>query len=151
MGSKENKDMVFKVTEKLRVLGRKYKTLILYVFFGGLTTLINIVVYTAAYDYVGISNVESNILAWIISVVFAYITNKIWVFESKSAKLKVLFYEIAAFAGCRVATGVLDLAIMYVAVDVLILNSMIMKCVSNVVVIVANYVASKLVIFKKRQ
>lgn len=146
---KEN--VVDKMIEKIKELSVRYKGLLLYGIFGVLTTVINIVVYAAANDYFGISNVMSNVIAWVASVIFAYITNKIWVFESKSMVVKVLLFEIITFFGCRLATGLLDLAIMYVSVDKLGLPNMGMKCLSNVIVIVANYVASKLVIFKKAE
>lgn len=136
--------------DKLVGMMKKYKELITYGIFGVLTTVINIVVYTVSYNRLGISNVTSNVIAWILSVLFAYVTNKIWVFESKSTEWKVLFREMTSFFGCRLATGVLDLGIMYVTVDVMALNSTLMKCVSNVFVIIANYVFSKLIIFKKK-
>lgn len=136
--------------EKVIGLVKKYKELIMYGIFGVLTTVINIVTYTILYNQLGVSNVVSNVIAWILSVLFAYVTNKIWVFESKSVELKVLLYEMGSFFGCRLATGLLDLAIMYVTVDVLTRNSTLMKCISNVIVIVANYIFSKLVIFKKK-
>lgn len=135
---------------KVKELIVKYKELISYGIFGVFTTLINIVVYTVCYDKLGIDNVVSNIIAWILSVLFAYVTNKIWVFESKSTELKVLLREMSSFFGCRLATGLLDLIIMYVAVDVMAWNSTLMKCVSNVIVIIANYIFSKLIIFKRK-
>lgn len=137
--------------EKLRILVKKYKSLISYGIFGVLTTMINICVYQLFYQHIGWSNVDSNVLAWVLSVLFAFVTNKIWVFESKSLEVKVLLFEIVSFFGCRLATGVLDLAIMYVAVDKLSFNSLAMKCISNVIVIIANYVASKLIIFNKKE
>ncbi len=134
--------------EQIKVLLEKYKAIILYGIFGVLTTLINIVVYEAFYRYVGWSNVVSNIAAWVAAVTVAFITNKLWVFESKTTEKKTLMFEIISFFGCRLATGLLDLAIMYVAVDELALNSTLMKCISNVIVIIVNYIASKLIIFK---
>lgn len=136
--------------ERIIELIKKYKELITYGIFGVLTTIINIVTYAFLYNQLGVSNVVSNVIAWILSVLFAYVTNKIWVFESKSTEPGVLLREMVSFFGCRLATGLLDLAIMYVTVDVLALNSTLMKCISNVIVIVANYVFSKLVIFKKK-
>ena len=130
---------------------KKYRSLISYGVFGVLTTVINIAVYALCYQKLGISNVVSNIVAWTIAVLFAFITNKLWVFESKSMELTVLVREAVSFFGCRLATGVLDLAIMYVTVDRLALNSTLMKCISNIIVIVVNYVASKLVIFKQKE
>lgn len=137
--------------EKIRKNGEKYKEIIRYGVAGVATTVINIAVYKVCYDTLGISNVPSNVLAWMLSVLFAFITNKIWVFESKSLELTLLIKETIAFFGCRLATGVLDLAIMYVTVDVMAWNSTLMKCISNVIVIVVNYVASKLMIFAKKK
>ena len=136
--------------DTIKKLCIKYKSLISYAFFGVLTTAINIVTYAVCYNKIGISNVVSNVIAWILACSFAFVTNKLWVFESKSVEIKVVIYELITFFGCRLATGLLDLAIMYVSVDILAWNSTLMKCISNVIVIIANYVASKLVIFKKK-
>lgn len=136
--------------DTLKSLCVKYKSLINYGVFGVLTTVINIVSYTVCYKYIGISNVASNIVAWVAACSFAFVTNKLWVFESKSIEIKVVIYELMAFFGCRLATGLLDLVIMYISVDLLTWNSTLMKCISNVIVIITNYIASKLVIFKKK-
>ena len=90
-------------------------------------------------------------MAWIVAVSFAFVTNKLFVFDSKSFDKKVLLHEISSFFGCRVATGVLDIAIMYIAIDILNLNALFWKFVSNILVIIANYIASKLIIFKKSE
>ena len=92
----------------------------------------------------------STALAWLLAVIFAFATNKKWVFDSQSMEWKVLLYELASFFACRIATGVFDMAVMYVAVDVMAWNEMLWKLLSNVIVIILNYVASKLVIFKKK-
>lgn len=138
------------MSARLRELWEKYKSLINYGIFGVATTVINIVVYAIAYNSLGISNVTSNVIAWIFAVLFAFVTNKLVVFESKSMEGKVLLFETLTFFGCRLATGVMDVAIMYVAVDILKADSTLMKCLSNVIVIVVNYVASKLIIFKNK-
>ena len=96
-----------------------------------------------------ISNVVSNIIAWILSVLFAFITNKIWVFESKCFDFKIFIKELWNFIVCRLATGALDLGIMYVGVDLLKGPALILKIASNIIVIILNYVMSKLFVFKK--
>ncbi len=126
---------------------KKYKEVIMYLLFGGLTTVINIAVYNLLYYAAHIGNVPSNIIAWIISVLFAYVTNRLWVFESKNGSV---IKEAASFFGCRSLTGLLDVAVMFLAVDILKLPAGIMKLVSNVIVIVLNYVASKLWIFGRQ-
>ena len=135
--------------EQVKKLLIKYKSLISYGIFGVLTTLVNILTYNICYEKIGISNTVSNIIAWVLAVAFAYVTNKIWVFESKSWKWDVLSKEVVAFISCRLATGVLDLVIMYICVDILEYHATLMKLLSNILVIILNYVFSKLVIFKK--
>ena len=128
----------------------KYKSIISYAFFGVCTTAVNVTSYYFCFNVAGISNVVSTVIAWVLAVLFAYITNKLWVFESKSFERKVLVKEIPAFFGCRLATGVLDVVVMYMAVDVMYSNGTVWKIISNILVIIINYVASKLVIFKRR-
>lgn len=135
---------------KIIDLLKKYRSFILYVIFGVLTTIINMVVYALCYDYCGINNILSTIIAWFAAVIVAYATNKVWVFDSRSFAPKVILYELITFFGCRIATGILDIAIMYVAVDVMNLNGMLFKLISNVLVIILNFIASKLIIFTKK-
>lgn len=131
-------------------LMKKYRSLIAYGIFGVLSTIVNIGTYYLCYDVNDMSNVLSNVLAWIAAVLFAFVTNKLWVFESKSLAPKVVFYEFTTFMGCRTATGAMDLAIMYVCVDVMCWPAMVMKMISNILVILLNYIFSKLIIFKKK-
>ncbi len=127
----------------------KYKGLILYIVFGAMTTLVNMAAYWLCFDVLGIPNVLSTVIAWVLAVSFAFITNKIWVFDSRSFDGKTLRREIPAFFGARLLTGLLDVGIMYAAVDVMHWNAIPWKLASNVLVIVLNYIASKLVIFRK--
>ena len=122
------------------------REIFLYVFFGALTTLINVVAYWVLYYSMSISNTVSTIISWILSVVFAYVTNKLWVFEKGN---KSTLKEAAEFFLSRISTGVLDLLIMYVFVELLYFEGGIIKIVSNVLVIVLNYLLSKLFVFKK--
>lgn len=128
---------------------KKYKSFAAYGIFGVLTTIVNIMTYNHCYYRVGLGNTSSNIIAWILAVTFAYLTNKVWVFGSRSWKWDVLRKEVPAFVSCRVATGIMDLVIMFVCVDIIGWHAMLMKLISNVIVILMNYVFSKLVIFKK--
>ncbi len=138
--------MINRVTELIK----KYKSFITYAIFGVFTTIVNIVTYYTCHSYFGINNTLSNILAWILAVTFAYLTNKVWVFESKSWKWKTLRREISIFVSCRVATGIMDIIIMYICVDIMEWHAMVMKVLSNVLVIILNYIFSKLIIFKKK-
>ena len=129
---------------------KKHRSFIAYVVFGVFTTVINIVTYNLCYNRINFSNTLSNVTAWIAAVTFAYLTNKVWVFDSKSWAWQVLKREIPAFVSCRVATGVMDIIIMYICVDIIKWHAMLMKILSNILVIVLNYVFSKLVIFRKK-
>lgn len=133
----------------IKQLLQKYRGIIAYLFFGVCTTLINVVAYQLCYNVTGIPNVPSTVIAWVLAVLFAFITNKLFVFESKSFARNVVIREAINFFGCRILTGLLDVAIMYVAVDLLHWHALLWKVLSNGLVIVLNYVASKLIIFKK--
>lgn len=136
--------------ELILKLMKKYKSFIAYAVFGVFTTIVNIVTYNYCYYHVGMNNTLSNVIAWVLAVTFAYLTNKAWVFESRSWRWEVLRREIPAFITCRLATGVMDLVIMYICVDIMEWHAMLMKILSNILVILLNYVFSKLVIFKKK-
>lgn len=137
-----------KIEELVKYYYEKYKSQILYIFFGAITTFINIISYYVSFNVLGISNVVSTIIAWVFAVIFAFITNKIWVFDSKSWEPEIAIKELISFISVRLLTGLFDLAIMYIGVDVLKFNGMIMKILSNVFVLIANYIGSKLFIFK---
>ena len=94
--------------------------------------------------------VPSTIIAWAVAIMTAYLTNRKWVFESKVKGVKAVFLEMGTFFLFRLATGVLDVLFMFITVDVLDLNDMIMKFISNIIVVILNYVFSKLIIFRKR-
>lgn len=91
----------------------------------------------------------SNVIAWIIAVLFAFITNKVYVFESKNITMRVIVNELLKFTGARLATGVLDSIIMFVSVDLLYGPALVTKVVSNIIVIILNYILANLFVFKK--
>lgn len=139
--------------EKVKELIKKVctKEVILYVVFGVLTTIVSLVTY---YICVGtFLNAENaiqlqiaNIIAWIISVAFAYITNRKFVFESTN---KNKLGEATKFVTSRIVTLLMDMFIMFLGVTLLKFNDGIIKIISQVIVIVANYVFSKIFVFKK--
>lgn len=135
---------------KFKDIYEKYKDVILYLFFGGCTTLVNIVAYwTCAYP-MSVGVMLSTVIAWIIAVLFAYITNRKWVFHSGAKSTNDVVKEIISFFGCRLATGVFDWLSMFVFVTKMGWNDVLMKVIANVIVIILNYVASKFLIFKKK-
>lgn len=136
--------------EILKKLIIKHKQIVLYIFFGGITTLINIVSYYIFFNHFGYSNLVSNTIAWLLAVIVAFITNKIWVFNSKSFNPKIVMRELLQFTAVRIATGFVDTAIMYIGVDLLKSNGVLMKVISNVIVLVSNYIGSRFLIFKEK-
>ncbi len=132
-------------------LWRKYRGLFFYLVFGLLTTVVNIGTYHLCYEVWNVPNVPSNILAWTLAVAIAYITNKLWVFNSKSFAPDVFFPELWKFVSCRLGTGFLELAIMWVGVDLLYGPGTPLKIGSSFLVVILNYVFSKLIIFRKEK
>ena len=136
--------------KKLAEWYRKHREGMRYLIFGALTTIVNIISYTLLYYILHIRNDISNIIAWVFGATFAYITNKLYVSESKVNKGKELVKEITYFYGCRLLTLVVDQAIMIFTVDKLSWNALLMKIVANIVVIILNFIFSKILIFTKK-
>lgn len=129
----------------------KYKEIINYLIFGVLTTLVNFIVYVILSKVMLVDEVIANIIAWIISVIFAYITNRVYVFESKSKGLKSIIKEFSSFIGCRLFSGIVDMGSFWLLVTVLKMNDIVSKIIISVFVVILNYVFSKLIIFKNRK
>ncbi len=127
---------------------KRYKDIIMYGIFGLMTTAVNVGVYYLSFNILSFSNIVSTVSAWFMSVLFAFVTNKIWVFESRSFKAGVLIREMLSFFSCRLLTGTLDLLIMYAAVDYMGWNALLWKVISNIIVIVLNYIAGRVLIFR---
>lgn len=127
---------------------KKNKQIILYIFFGVCTTVINGVCYEVLYKCANVSNMTSTLIAWFIAVSFAFITNKEYVFDAERRCFKRRLNQFVLFFLCRVFTGILDVIIMVLAVDFLKLNSLLWKFISNIIITIINYVLSKFFIFK---
>lgn len=127
----------------------QYKEVILYLFFGMCTTFINVISYYICAYWLNLFLIGSTIVAWILAVIFAFMTNKIFVFESRSCEPDVLVQEIVSFFLCRAVTGILDISVMYIGVDLCGFYDVSIKVFSNILVILLNYVASKCMIFGK--
>ncbi|MBA2884234.1 GtrA family protein [Clostridium beijerinckii] len=118
-----------------------------YIIFGVLTTLVNILTYLVL-SKIGILYVMSNSVAFILSIIFAFITNKIYVFNSKTLEIRNLIREGITFLCSRLATFVIDTALMILLIGILSINDFIAKCMVNIVVIIVNYILSKFIVFK---
>lgn len=128
----------------------KYKQTILYLIFGVLSTIVNILTYIFCTRNLNIEFLISNWIAWIIAVLFAYITNKFFVFESKKINIIFLIKELSSFVSCRLLSGIIEMILMYIMISLMSLNDFIVKIITNVVVVVLNFIFSKLIIFKNK-
>lgn len=126
----------------------KYKYIIFYLFFGICTTAVNVAVYWGAAHLLSLGTMPSTMIAWVSAVSFAYLTNRKWVFYSNASGWREVSAEITSFFTCRLVTGGVDWICMFVLVDVIGLNDVVIKFLANVIVTVLNFAASKLVIFR---
>lgn len=131
---------------------KKYKEQISYLFFGGCTTLVNLATYFMLTRLAGTGEFLATVVGQILSITFAYVTNKIWVFESKTSNSKELIREITSFYGCRAATFFLDLFIVTkLFIEILDYPDVPVKIIGNVVIVLLNYIFSKLWIFGRKE
>lgn len=143
--------------ESIENLYNKYREIISYLFWGGATTCVSWGSYTIFAGVVNTSVIVANILSWIFAVAFAYITNKIWVFQSKSWKREVIVQELGLFLSTRFATGLFEIIAVPFLVSVGMnqtifgIKGALSKVVVSILVVVLNYIFSKLVIFKKKK
>ena len=135
--------------EKIRNLIAKYYDILAYLVFGVLTTVVNYLVYLPCYNLLEMSAAVSNVIAWAVAVAFAYLTNKPFVFRSHDWSAKTVVPELTKFVGSRIASGALETGIIFLTVDLLAWNGNVMKLVTSVIVVVLNYIASKLLVFRK--
>lgn len=138
--------------KKVKELYLKYEEIINYLVIGVLTTLVSLIVYYACvYTVFNPKNIVllqiANIISWIASVTFAYFTNRKYVFKSKDPDM---VKEGIKFYGSRISTLLFDMIFMYLTVTLFSFNDKIMKILSNIVVIIANYIISKFLVFIKK-
>ena len=142
-------NLIQKIWKLIAGLCERFREVFWYGVFGVLTTIINMAAFWLFSDMLSVHYMVANVIAWVIAVAFAYVTNKLWVFESKSWEHTVWVPECIGFVSARLATGLLDMGLMYLMISIIGVPKMWAKLVSNVVVIIGNYVLSKLVVFRK--
>lgn len=130
---------------------RKKRTFLTYCFYGFLATLLETGLYSLFYYTFGAPNIFSTITAWILTVIFAFFTNKVFVYRSRVWKARVFLREIAAFFSCRITTGVINAVWMFVFVDVLHFSGVVMKLLAALVVGIVNYTAGLFAVFRKER
>ena len=128
---------------------QKKKAVLLYIFFGGLTTLVSIGTFAAADLGLHLNELVANIISWIFAVSFAYVTNRIWVFHSQARGAAVLTEAVSFFGGRLLTLGIEELMLL-IFVTLLHFNSMVIKVLAQFVVLISNYFISKLLVFRKK-
>lgn len=143
--------------KKVRALILKHRELSMYLVFGVLTTALNWSIYSVLVKYLGFDINTGNIIAWTVAVVFAFITNKIWVFNSKATSPKLVLKEFVLFLGSRGFSGVIEIGglplLVWLGMGQTVFNveAFLAKIVISFVVIILNFVFSKLIVFKKKK
>lgn len=132
--------------KKIIDLYKKYEEIINYLIVGGMTTLVSIGVYALCTKCFHVNYMIANVISWVISVLFAYITNRIFVFKSKSENI---ILEVYQFFKYRIFSFLIEIFLMYVFVELISIDDMISKVIVQIIVIILNYVFSKLFVFKK--
>lgn len=127
---------------------KKHEEGINYLIFGFLAFVLNYILYFIFADTIAMHYMAATVLSWVLTVVFAYWTNRTFVFKSQNKEKTSVVKEFVSFIGARVATEVLEIVLMYVMVTLLTVNDKISKLVCQTIVILANYVLSKIWIFK---
>lgn len=134
----------------------KFEETVNYLFFGGLAFLVNMVAYYLAARVLGVTNDKVDLVllatgfAWVVAVLFAFWTNRCFVFKSKARGIEAVSKEFFTFVGARVVTGLLEMLIMYLMVDLMNVHNFIAKIICNIIVIISNYIFSKLWVFKAK-
>ena len=135
---------------KIKELVEKYWDIVSYLFFGVCTTIVNYLIYIPCYNLWGLSASVSNMVAWVVAVAFAYLTNKPFVFKSNDWSAATVVPELTKFIGCRIGSGAAETLILFLAADLLGWNGNIWKLLTQVMVVVLNYIGSKLLVFRKK-
>lgn len=131
-------------------LYRRYKEVLLYLFFGVLTTAISIGSFWL-FCRAGFDALIANVFSWVLAVSFAYITNSIWVFDARPSGVREFVTQMAGFFGGRLATLGMEEAVLFVGIRLLGANAMAVKVIAQILVLVGNYLISKLLIFRKKE
>ena len=136
---------------RLEPFYKKHKEGLLYLFFGGVTTLVSWLVFWLFETPLGVNELIANLISWVISVAVAYLTNRIWVFSAHATRAGRILLEILSFYLSRVATLLLEEGILLLFVTWLGMNAMLIKIAASVLVVILNYVLSKLLVFRKQK
>lgn len=135
---------------KLMPFYKKRKDIVLYIFFGALTTLVSLASFGICYYTFHINEFASNTISWILAVAFAFFTNRIWVFNAKTDNTKQFLYQLISFYAGRLFSFGVEMLMIYIFITRLAFNAMLIKILANVIILILNYIISKLIVFRKK-
>ena len=135
--------------KRFRHFYEKYKEFLLYLFFGGMTFLISVILFVLFNLFFGMNELIANMLSWAIAVVFAFFTNRVWVFRSVTNTVIEFWDEMVLFLGGRLVTLILEEIILYICISRLHFPNVVVKIIAQIIVIALNYIISKIYVFKK--
>ena len=124
---------------------------IAYLIFGVLTTAVDYIISNVLFYWTDMAAIPAQTIAWVAAVLFAFVTNKWWVFESHTLVPVEVWKEFVSFVACRVATFLFNLAALFIMVDLMGMEFFVCKLLISVVVVILNYVFSKILIFTKKK
>lgn len=136
--------------KKIAYIYNRYREQILYIAFGALTTAVSILVYALFAELLSVDELIANVLSWLIAVMFAFVTNRIWVFRSEEKGRTAILRQMLTFYGGRVVTLLIEEFILWLFVKQLDFNGLAVKTAAQIAVIVLNYIISKLLIFRRK-
>lgn len=135
----------------MKSLFNRYREMIAYLFWGIITTIVNLMVFIGLHYLTNINYQVNNVIAWIISVLVAYLSNKKYVFHSKTTSIKQTITQMSSFFGGRLASLLVEQVILWVGIALLSGNQIIVKIIDNVIIVVLNYFWSKWAVFKNNK
>lgn len=134
---------------KFNLVYKKNKEVLLYLFFGGLTFIVSIGTYAVFNVGLSINELIANVMSWIFAVLFAFLTNRIWVFQAPTNTIQEFIKQMVSFFGGRLVTLAVEEVILFVFITILGFGSMLVKVAAQIIVIVLNYIISKFYVFKE--
>jgi putative flippase GtrA len=137
------------MSDNLKKLINKYREMFLYLLFGGLTTLVSWGIYFLFTRFFGLNYQVSQWISWVTAVAFAFIVNKLYVFADRDLTKNGLFRQIWQFVSVRIASGFIEYLLMLLMIEIIKISDDISKILVSIITVIINYIASKLLIFKK--
>ena len=134
---------------KIKELFKTHREIISYIIFGALTTFVDFATYITLTRFLSLNEDLSNVISQAVAIIFAFIVNKIFVFEDRENNLKAVIYQFAKFTSLRLTTLFLNSALFFVMTELININDIVTKALVSVVVIILNYIFSKLLVFKR--